>query len=403
MKEDFDTIINNLGDDALSTFTDTNGLGMAENIYYLTNTKGNGENNKIFMIIKNGEITFEDFDPINYITDFTSTQRFHTICKLSIPKIEIEFPDNKKDFDYNTNLELKTSSMEYFHDFIWKISDQTSKEQTVTVTLNEVGVNNIEFWGKYITGQTLYLCDIFYVSNEKVTSKVEYDDTKIKKIKTEFKMHYNNTLHFTHSNCPIATRDDGGYYIAVSNPDKYLHILSYDKDDFLIKDFDTGEKAKPHDITTTYLGFAVYVVDADNIHHSYLSVYNKDFKLVNKVIIMNNENTKENQRIDSTPEKQLIRYNSNGKPEFGIRFIYQADNAKLVYSRGRIFLIFAHYNVFDEDWVGHNADTVATFSNDLEDIDFGLVWGASHSLIQSATFAKIIFGQHLYLMRIHKE
>ena len=83
-------------------------------------------------------------------------------------------------------------------------------------------------------------------------------------------MHYNNTLHFTHSNCPVAPRDDGGYFIAVSNQEKYLHILSFDKDDFLIKDFNTGEKAKPHDITTTYLGFAVYVVDADNIHHSYL-------------------------------------------------------------------------------------------------------------------------------------
>ena len=70
---------------------------------------------------------------------------------------------------------------------------------------------------------------------------------------------------------------------------------------------------------------------------------------------MNNENTKENQRIDATPEKQLIRYNKNGKPEFGIRFIYQADNAKLVYSRGRI------------------------------------VWGASHSLIQSATFDENYF------------
>jgi len=30
--------------------------------------------------------------------------------------------------------------------------------------------------------------------------------------------------------------------------------------------------------------------------------------------------------IDATPEKQLIRYNSKGNPEFGIRFIYQADN-----------------------------------------------------------------------------
>ena len=47
---------------------------MGDNIYYLTNTKGNGNNNKIFMIIKDGEIKFEDFDPINYITDFLHTE-----------------------------------------------------------------------------------------------------------------------------------------------------------------------------------------------------------------------------------------------------------------------------------------------------------------------------------------
>ena len=96
---------------------------------------------------------------------------------------------------------------------------------------------------------------------------------------------------------------------------------------------------------------------------------------------MNNENTKENQKIDSTPDKQLIRYNSQGKIQYGIRFIYQADNAKLLYSRGRIFLIFAHYNIFDDDYIGHTADTVVTFNDNLEDTDFGKIFGASHSLI----------------------
>ena len=101
---------------------------------------------------------------------------------------------------------------------------------------------------------------------------------------------------------------------------------------------------------------------------------------------MNNENTKDNQKIDSTPDKQLIRYNSKGQIQFGIRFIYQADNAKLLYSRGRIFLIFAHYNIFDDDYIGYNADTIVTFNDNLEDTDFGKIFGASHSLIQSATF-----------------
>ena len=64
----------------------------------------------------------------------------------------------------------------------------------------------------------------------------------------------------------------------MKNKEKILHILSFDKDDNLIKDFDTQERAKPHDITQTYHGFAVYVVDADNRHHSYITVYDKDFK-----------------------------------------------------------------------------------------------------------------------------
>ena len=385
-KEELDTIISDLGSDAYSKFTDQNGLDLSENIYYLTNTKGIGSDyNKMFMILKNNAIQFEDIDPVSYIIS-GSTQKFHTICKLNIPEVKIVFPENKRDFDYNTELQLKTNFNDYYTDFIWKINNEKIKDEIAKIDLTESGVNNVEFWGKYFNGETIYLCDIFYVSKEKVSSEQEYDDSKVKKITTNFKIHYNHTFHFTSSNFPIAQRDDGGYYVAVSNPEKYLHILSFDKGDNLIKDFDTGEKAKPHDITATYLGFAVYVVDASTLDHSYITVYTKKFEFVNRVQVMNNENTKENQKIDSTPDKQLIRYNSQGKIQYGIRFIYQADNAKLLYSRGRIFLIFAHYNIFDDDYIGHTADTVVTFNDNLEDTDFGKIFGASHSLIQSATF-----------------
>ena len=384
-KEELDIIIKDLGENAYSTFTDTNGLDMSEGIYYNTNTKGKGKNNKIFMILKNGSITFEDFDPLSYVSG-TLSGKFHTICKLSIPDASIIFPDDKRDFDYGYELELNINGITHFTDFIWKINDQIIKEEIAKINLTESGVNNVEFWGKYISGTEKYLCEIFYVGKEKVANDQKFSKGKIKKIKTDFKLNYNPSLHFTTSNCPVAPRDDGGYYIAVPDVDKYLHILSFDKNDNLIKDFNTEENARPHDITTTYLGFAVYCVDANNRDHSYITLYNKDFEMIKRVIVMNNVNTKENQLIDSTPDKQLIRYNNKGKAQYGIRFIYQADNAKLVYSRGRIFLIFAHYNIFDDDYKGHNADTVATFNDNLEDTDFGIIFGASHSLIQSVTF-----------------
>ena len=78
-KEELDTIISDLGSNAYSKFTDKNGLDMSENIYYLTNTKGsNGDYSKMFMILKNNDIKFEDMEPITYIIT-GSSQKFHTI------------------------------------------------------------------------------------------------------------------------------------------------------------------------------------------------------------------------------------------------------------------------------------------------------------------------------------
>ena len=67
--------------------------------------------------------------------------------------------------------------------------------------------------------------------------------------------------------------------------------------------------------------------------------------------------------------------------------MYHPESGKLIYSGGRIFLIFSHYNyfIYSTKPGGHTGDTTVTFDNTLNDMDFGLTWGASHSLIQSAT------------------
>ena len=143
-KEELEAVINNLGDQAYKTFTDENGLAMADNIYYVTNTKGNGDYNKIFMILKNNAIQFEDFDPMSFIISASST-KFHTVCMLGIPDGKIVFPDDKIDFDYNAVLKLQTNFNGYYTDTLWKINDQIIKNETVTITLNEPGVNNVEF------------------------------------------------------------------------------------------------------------------------------------------------------------------------------------------------------------------------------------------------------------------
>ena len=222
-----------------------------------------------------------------------------------------------------------------------------------------------------------------FVSMAAVSSSQVYNDTKVKLIKTTFNMSYTGSLHFSFSNSPVAPRTDGGYYVAFTDTSKLLHVLSYDKNDRLLKDFNTKEKANIVDITATESGFAVYVIEASSSYHSYLSLYNKSFQLVKKVQIMNNS-PNDSVTVDSTLKKQVIRYGHDSKPVFGMRFMYRPDSGKLIYSGGRIFLIFSHYNHFIDSG-GHTGDTIVTFNNLLNDMDFGTTWGASHSLIQSVT------------------
>ena len=54
-------------------------------------------------------------------------------------------------------------------------------------------------------------------------------------------------------------------------------------------------------------------------------------------------------------------------------------------------MIFCHYNHFIDGRGDHTGDTVVTFNDILTDIDFGMTWGTSHSLIQSATFDENYF------------
>ena len=223
----------------------------------------------------------------------------------------------------------------------------------------------------------------------------DFENSYARAIETNFDMLYSSKVHCEHSNSPVAPRYyDLGYYIAFTDKNKYLHILSYDKYDKLIKDFNTKEKAYPIDITTNIRdddGFYIYMVEADNSYHSYLSLYNKEFQLVKKVQIMNNSE-KDDKTVDSNIEKQIIRYEVDGKPAYGMRFMYNPKSGKLAYIdiNKRICLIFSHSNYFI-DKGEDSADSIVCFNKTFDDMEFGLTWGASHSLIQSVAINNLHF------------
>ena len=129
---------------------------------------------------------------------------------------------------------------------------------------------------------------------------------------------------------------------------------------------------------------------------------NGNFELINIVQIINNNKThieklKNLQWInDSNFENQITRYSNSflnymePEPEIEIRYMFNPRKGKLVYSRGRIFLIFEHY--YDPNIETFCFDrNIVTFNDSLQNMDFGLIAHSDYSFIQSVTFDKNYF------------
>ena len=382
-KENYESLISGLGENAYSTLTNPDGFNLTEGKYFLTKNKTSSGNFSCMYLdgktVKVGDFNIKTINVANISIN----------CRLTPPTtVKLVYSGEFGEIEYNSASTIKTDN-QYINGYIWRIGQKDYyKNSVISPRFTKSGRQRIELWARVVSGEVIYLCDYVYVKKKTVSSPQDFSKSKIKKIETGFKMTYTYQLHFEHSNSAVAPRVDGGYYVAFSDDSRYLHILSYDKNDNLLKDFDTKAKGYILDITTTDYGFAIYIRDVDNMNHSYLSLYNKNFELINTITIMNNDIA--NPDIDSDISKQIIRYDYNGSPVYGMRFMYDPDNGKLIYSRGRIFLIFSHYNYFIGNG-GHTGDTVVTFNDVLKDMDFGDTWGSSHSLIQSVTADDLYF------------
>ena len=382
-KEFYESLISELGGKAYSILTDENGFNMTENIYYLTsNYTPTTDYTYIYMYIENGRITFGEKDPFTL-----GSSKINLRCVFKPPITNIIYPNYKQDIEYNAETMLTTDG-KYFNGYLWRIDEKIYDSYSPTLQFNKSGAHKVEFWGNLINDDIVYLCEPIYVKKKQISSSQDYDENIIKVIETDFNMVYFRYIHFTPGNCHVAPRIDGGYYITVLDNGNYLHILSYDKNDILLKDFNTTEYAQAFDIVATDYGFVYYAREYYSYYHSYLKLYNKNFELINTIEVMNN-NENDNPKNDSNINKQVIRYNNQGTPDGGLRFIYAPEGGKLAYSRGRIFLIFAHYNYFLSE--GHTGDSIITFNDLLKDLDFGNTWGSSHSLIQSVTYDEYNF------------
>ena len=86
-KEDYESIIKQLGADAYSKFTEPNGFNIQAGKYYLTNTRGKEtlSFNKMFMYLDGTNFKFIEFDP--YVENGVCR------CMLDLLRINLVFPD----------------------------------------------------------------------------------------------------------------------------------------------------------------------------------------------------------------------------------------------------------------------------------------------------------------------
>ncbi len=378
VQSDFELILNTLGDDAYNFMVNT--LELKSNIYYICNTKGPSTQGSFYymsLYLSDNNIVNDEHDCSQFncqilcIFNFTVTGSFN----------------NGYDFIVNEAADISFESYA-IKGGLWRYdgnNNNIKNELSGSVTFSKSGFNYIELWYIDANDNENYKCWDVYVDKEIISQSQTYTSINDIKVTTSssYIPYYNAQLHFTYSNVPVAPRRDGGYYIFYTTSGTFnLKVNSYDKDDNILKEFDTGLIGYPYDIVATDYGFALYIEDKTSSDYSYIVLYKKDFTLFNKVTIMNNN--QENKLTDATSETQLIFGDENGSLLFGMRFMYNPDGSKLFYGRGRIFLIFSHYNYFLDNG-GHTGDTSITFNDKLKDVDLAINWGCSHSLIQSVT------------------
>lgn len=160
-QEDYQELINKLGSKAYSVLTEENGLNMEKGKYYLTNTKGSDTFGKMLLYIDKDTETlkFEEQTPFNVVIR----------CMLKIPKTNFVGPFTSRDIDFNEQITIKTNN-KYLNGYLWKIDDDILKTETITYTFTKSREHKLEFWGKYINGTDIYLCDIIYVNKKPVSN-----------------------------------------------------------------------------------------------------------------------------------------------------------------------------------------------------------------------------------------
>ena len=390
---DFENLLANLTSNSsinvYNYITDVDKFNLPSGSYAVSNTKADNDSLSYYFYTLYVNETAGTVS-IKNVSLATITQPVYAKCIIEslTPDIEITPQSNYNYVGDSKNFAVDNTNL---IGNLWRINKDNDNviinNFNISYSFVNNGLNMIESWYYDILGYLHYKCkNIFIDKNVSYTFNSFNFNNDYKKLNTSETVNYNNKIHFTYSNAPVAPRFHGGYYIAFkSKSDNYIHILSYDKNDSLVKNFNTNINGNVLDITATSTGFAIYISSIDGtLSRSYINIYNINFTLLYTANIMNNNYSNKNNNGENI--KQYIT-NDNNKIVPGTEFMYNPLSGKLLYSNGRIFLIFS-YNNYNSSDSNLNGDTIISFNETGSDLDFSAIWGTSQSFIQSVTEEK---------------
>ena len=261
----------------------------------------------------------------------------------------------------------------------WSFENGTNSEGLqVDFKANAIYCSNIRLNLQLFEGTILESCSqIWTIPKKRNNKSPSFNNSGIKST-SSLASNVQKTLglHFTQATAPLSPIPDGGSYILYGDKSSNnLKVVKLEADMITSTTVDTGESGYPFDIVTTPAGFAILYKELNDSNHLVLKGMYSNGTQIFKRSIMNNGNNRH------VAKDQL---NFNPKP-VGMNVMFKPDNGKLVFARGRIFAIFAHYNNFNrrggEEF--HTGDSLISI-DDMTGRDEKVVspWGTSHSLRQ---------------------
>ena len=380
-KSEYEDLLSYLGSNADSILTDRSGFNFKSGKLYMTSEKvyssTDGSNNEAwcFYGLGNSGKNYE----VKIVNSYWDLSSMVARCMMDIDNVKFNVDGLTYDLltDEKRTLTIDKSMLK---GILWKIDNKISSSAKLEITNTKRGCDILEIWGIALNDQLLYDCRIFY-TRPKLGNSIEASFTinKVSTLRYTFSSDRVSSIYFERPQAPITPKYDGGYYLAYNKKsNKKLTVVEFDSDDSIITEEELEYNAFPLDIIETDYGFAIYARDVTDIHHSFVVTYNFDYTKRVETTIMNNGDQ------PTSTRDALVFYDLNGKALFGIDKMFNPHNGKLAYGQGKLNLIFAHYNNFDESG-GHTGDSYYSLdlSGESQNAKYAWSWLTSHSLIQS--------------------